>query len=131
MLFRSFRDGGPRIDHFISVDGTSPTGITHMGLGSHRYRVTFKGPGGHSWGAFGLANPAHAMGQAIGYFQDGAAPYTATAPFRTSYNVGRMGGGTSVNSVPFESWMEIDMRSEGDATLDAVDAILQIGRAHV
>jgi len=120
-----FRDGGPRIDHFISVDGTSPSGITHMGLGSHRYRVTFKGPGGHSWGAFGLANPAHAMGQAIGYFQDGAAPYTATAPFRTSYNVGRMGGGTSVNSVPFEAWMEIDMRSEGDATLDAVDAILQ------
>jgi len=120
-----FRDGGPRIDHFISVDGTSSNGITHMGLGSHRYRVTFKGPGGHSWGAFGLANPAHAMGQAIGYFQDGAAPYTATAPFRTSYNVGRMGGGTSVNSVPFESWMEIDMRSEGDATLDAVDAILQ------
>ena len=120
-----FRDGGPRIDHFISVDGTSPNGITHMGLGSHRYRVTFKGPGGHSWGAFGLANPAHALGRAIRYFQDGAAPYTANAPFRTSYNVGRMGGGTSVNSVPFESWMEIDMRSEGDETLEAVDAILQ------
>ncbi|MDE3003858.1 MAG: M20/M25/M40 family metallo-hydrolase [Gemmatimonadota bacterium] len=120
-----FRDGGPRIDHFISVDGTSANGITHMGLGSHRYRVTFKGPGGHSWGAFGLANPAHAMGRAIRYFQDGAGPYTANAPFRTSYNVGRIGGGTSVNSVPFESWMEIDMRSEGDETLDAVDAILQ------
>ena len=120
-----FRDGGPRIDHFISVDGTSANGVTHMGLGSHRYRVTFKGPGGHSWGAFGLANPAHAMGRAIRYFQDGAGPYTANAPFRTSYNVGRIGGGTSVNSVPFESWMEIDMRSEGDETLDAVDAILQ------
>lgn len=120
-----FRDGGPRIDHFISVDGTSSSGITHMGLGSHRYRVTFLGPGGHSWGAFGLANPAHAMGRAIRYFQDGAAPYTANAPYRTSYNVGRIGGGTSVNSVPFEAWMEIDMRSEGDATLDAVDAILQ------
>ena len=53
-----FRDGGPRIDQFISVDGTGATGITHMGLGSHRYRVTFRGPGGHSWGAFGLANPA-------------------------------------------------------------------------
>lgn len=120
-----FRDGGPRIDQFISVDGTSSTGITHMGLGSHRYRVTFLGPGGHSWGAFGLANPAHAMGRAIRYFQDGADPYTRNAPFRTSYNVGRVGGGTSVNSVPFESWMEIDMRSEGDETLDAVDAILQ------
>ena len=120
-----FREGGPRIDHFISVDGSSSTRITHMGLGSHRYRVTFKGPGGHSWGAFGLANPAHAMGRAIRYFQDGADPYTRTAPFRTSYNVGRLGGGTSVNSVPFESWMEIDMRSEGVETLVAVDRILQ------
>jgi tripeptide aminopeptidase len=120
-----FREGGPRIDHFISVDGTGSTGITHMGLGSHRYRVTFRGPGGHSWGAFGLANPAHAMGQAIAYFQNGADPYTRTAPFRTSYNVGRLGGGTSVNSVPFESWMEIDMRSEGVGTLVAIDAILQ------
>ena len=86
-----FREGGPKIDHFISVDGTSPNGITHMGLGSHRYRVTFRGPGDTSWGAFGLANPAHAMGRAIRYFQDGAAPYTANAPYRTSYNVGRMG----------------------------------------
>ncbi len=120
-----FREGGPRIDAFISVDGTGHHGITHMGLGSHRYRVTFLGPGGHSWGAFGLANPHHALGRAIRYFQDGADPYVRNAPFRTSYNVGRIGGGTSVNSVPFESWMEVDMRSEGDETLEAVDAILQ------
>lgn len=120
-----FREGGPRIDAFISVDGTGASGITHMGLGSHRYRVTFVGPGGHSWGAFGLANPAHAMGRAIRHFQDGADAYTRNAPYRTSYNVGRVGGGTSVNSVPFESWMEIDMRSEGVETLESVDAILQ------
>lgn len=120
-----FREGGPRIDTFISVDGTGASGITHMGLGSHRYRVTFLGPGGHSWGAFGLANPAHALGRAIRYFQDGADPYVRDAPFRTSYNVGRIGGGTSVNSVPFESWMEIDMRSEGVETLQRVDGILQ------
>ncbi|MDH3271555.1 MAG: M20/M25/M40 family metallo-hydrolase [Gemmatimonadota bacterium] len=120
-----FREGGPDIDYFISVDGTGSSGITHMGLGSHRYRVTFLGPGGHSWGAFGLANPAHAMGRAIRHFQDGADPYTRNAPFRTSYNVGRLGGGTSVNSVPFESWMEIDMRSQGVETLEAVDAILR------
>ena len=120
-----FREGGPRIDAFISVDGTGSSGITHMGLGSHRYKVTFVGPGGHSWGAFGLANPHHALGRAIRYFQDGADPYTRGAPHRTSYNVGVIGGGTSVNSVPFESWMEIDMRSEGVETLEAVDAILQ------
>ncbi len=120
-----FREGGPRIDAFISIDGTGSEGITHMGLGSHRYRVTFEGPGGHSWGAFGLANPAHALGRAIRHFQDGADPFTRDAPFRTSYNVGRIGGGTSVNAVPFEAWMEIDMRSEGTETLEGVDAILQ------
>ncbi len=119
-----FRDGGPSIDAFISIDGTRDRGITHQGLGSHRYRVTFVGPGGHSWGAFGLANPAHALGRAIRYFQDGADVYTRDAPRRTSYNVGRMGGGTSVNSVPFEAWMEVDMRSEGVETLEAVDAML-------
>lgn len=120
-----FREGGPRIDAFISVDGTGASGITHMGLGSHRYRMTFEGPGGHSWGAFGLANPAHAMGRAIRYFQDGADAFVRTVPQRTSYNVGRVGGGTSVNSVPFESWMEIDMRSHGVETLNAIDDILQ------
>lgn len=119
-----FREGGPRIDSFISIDGTNDSGITHQGLGSHRYRVTFNGPGGHSWGAFGLANPAHALGRAIRYFQDSADTYTRSAPRRTSYNVGRMGGGTSVNSVPFEAWMEIDMRSEGVETLEAVDGML-------
>ena len=120
-----FREDGPRIDSFISVDGTGASGVTHMGLGSHRYRITFKGPGGHSWGAFGLANPAHAMGRAILHFENGANEYVRSAPYRTSYNVGRMGGGTSVNSVPFEAWMEIDMRSEGQTTLQEVDAILQ------
>ncbi len=119
-----FAEGGPQVDAFISIDGTSSAGITHRGLGSHRYRVTFKGPGGHSWGAFGLANPAHAMGRAIRYFQDGADSFTRSGP-RTSYNVGRVGGGTSVNSIPFESWMEIDMRSESPQSLEGIDAILQ------
>ncbi len=120
-----FRDGGPRIDRFISVDGTGASGVTHKALGSHRYRVTFKGPGGHSWGAFGLANPAHAMGRAMFHFENGANEYVRAAPYRTSYNVGRLGGGTSVNSVPFEAWMEIDMRSEGNTSLQEVDDILQ------
>ncbi len=119
-----FRDGGPRIDAFISVDGTGSDGITSMGLGSHRYRVTYRGPGGHSWGAFGLGNPAHAMGRAIHYFDEAGDEHTADGP-RTSYNVGRIGGGTSVNSVPFEAWMEIDMRSESPESLNEIDAKLQ------
>ncbi len=120
-----FRDGGPRIDAFISIDGTSSNNMTTMGLGSHRYRVTFRGPGGHSWGAFGLANPAHAMGRAIHYFDELGDAHTESGP-KTSYNVGRIGGGTSVNSVPFESWMEIDMRSESVESLDSIDVLLHV-----
>ncbi|MDZ7690652.1 MAG: M20/M25/M40 family metallo-hydrolase [Balneolaceae bacterium] len=112
-----FREGGPQIDFFISVDGTRIKSITNGALGSHRYEVTFKGPGGHSWGAFGLANPHHALSRAITHFVDKAEEYTQTDP-KTSYNIGRIGGGTSVNSIPFESWLEVDMRSlqSSDAT---------------
>ena len=53
-----FREGGPQIDAFISIDGTGHQGITHQALGSYRYRVTIEGPGGHSWGAFGLGESA-------------------------------------------------------------------------
>ncbi|MBX2816304.1 MAG: peptidase dimerization domain-containing protein, partial [Saprospiraceae bacterium] len=92
-------------------------------LGSYRYRVTFMGPGGHSWGAFGLANPHHALGDAIRLFVEKADAFTAEGP-KTSYNVGRIGGGTSVNSVPFESWMEIDTRSILPENLDALEVLL-------
>ena len=119
-----FRDGGPRIDTWISIDGVNPSRVVHRGLGSHRYRVTVKGPGGHSWGAFGLGNPHHALGQAIQKFVEAADPYTFEGP-RTSYNVGRIGGGTSVNSIPFESWMEVDMRSESPERLNGIDALFQ------
>ena len=117
-----FRDGGPRIDSFISIDGTGHENITHQGLGSHRYRVTIRGQGGHSWGAFGLANPAHALGRAIDYLDLAADAITRSGP-RTSYNVGRLGGGTSVNSIPFEAWMEVDMRSENPESLTRIDEV--------
>jgi acetylornithine deacetylase/succinyl-diaminopimelate desuccinylase-like protein len=125
-----FRDGGPRIDSFVSIDGAGNESIVHKGLGSHRYRVTIRGQGGHSWGAFGLPNPAHAIGRAIDYFDLAADAITRSGP-RTSYNVGRLGGGTSVNSIPFEAWMEIDMRSESPESLTKIDEVFQraMGRA--
>ena len=119
-----FREGGPPIDSWIAVDGGGMGRIIHRALGSHRYRVTMKGPGGHSWGAFGAGNPHHALGRAITHFTDAADPFTREGA-RTSYNVGRMGGGTSVNSIPFESWMEVDMRSISPERLDEIDAIFQ------
>jgi tripeptide aminopeptidase len=105
-----------QIDKFISVDGIG-LGITHIGVGSYRYRVTFKGPGGHSYGAFGMANPIQAMGRAMAKIDDFQVP---TNP-KTTFNVGRVGGGTSVNAIPFEAWMEVDMRSADKASLDAVN----------
>ena len=119
-----FRDGAETIDTFIAVDGGNSDRIVYGGVGSHRYRVTFRGPGGHSWGAYGLANPHHALGRAIQIFDENAPSVTGVGE-KTSHNVGRIGGGTSVNSIPFESWMEIDMRSGSQDKLDDIDAVLQ------
>ncbi|MFS8638313.1 MAG: M20/M25/M40 family metallo-hydrolase [Gemmatimonadota bacterium] len=119
-----FGPGGPKIDAFISIDGTGDERIVNQALGSRRYRVTYKGPGGHSWGAFGIANPTHALGRAIHLFDEAANRFTAQGA-RTSYNVGRIGGGTSVNSISFEAWMEVDMRSESQARLMEIDSIFR------
>ena len=105
-----------QIDRFVSIDGTG-LGITHTAVGSLRYRVTFKGPGGHSYGAFGLSNPLHALGRAI----EKISQFEVPADPKTTFSVGRVGGGTSVNSIPFESWFEIDMRSASPSALQAID----------
>jgi acetylornithine deacetylase/succinyl-diaminopimelate desuccinylase-like protein len=105
-----------QIDKFISIDGTGLS-VTNVGVGSYRYRVTFKGPGGHSFGAFGMANPIQAMGRAIAKIDAFEVP---TNP-KTTFNVGRVGGGTSVNAIPFEGWMEVDMRSSDKNSLEAVN----------
>jgi acetylornithine deacetylase/succinyl-diaminopimelate desuccinylase-like protein len=109
-----------QIDRFVSIDGTG-VHVTNVAVGSHRYRITFKGPGGHSFGAFGMANPMGAMGRAIAKIQEIQVPRQP----KTTFNVGRIGGGTSVNSIPFEGWMELDMRSSDPASLAAVDATIQ------
>jgi acetylornithine deacetylase/succinyl-diaminopimelate desuccinylase-like protein len=106
-----------KIDYFISVDGTGLNLTTH-GVGSIRYRVSYKGPGGHSYGAFGIPNPIHALGRAIAQIADIQVP---TSP-KTTFNVGVISGGTSVNSIPFSATMDIDMRSETAEALDVVNA---------
>ena len=86
--------------------------------------MKFKGPGGHSWGAVGLANPHHALGRAIHHFVEAARSYTREGP-RTSYNVSILGGGTSVNAIPFEAMMEVDMRSGNPGRLAGIDSLFQ------
>jgi tripeptide aminopeptidase len=119
-----FRPGAPTIDAFIAVDGGEMQRLVYGGVGSHRYRVEFRGPGGHAWGAFGSANPHHALASAIARFVEAADPITREGP-KSSYNIGRMGGGTSINSIPFESWAEVDIRSGDPAKIKALDAVLQ------
>ncbi len=119
-----FRSGAPAIRSWISVDGGTMGRITNSGLGSHRYRVTFTGEGGHSWSAFGMANPIHALGRAISIFATEADRFIQSGP-KTSFNVGRIGGGTSVNSISYESWMEVDIRSVDHSSLLAMDDIFQ------
>ena len=96
-----------KVDYFISVDDAG-LGIASRAVGSHRYRVTYKGPGGHSYGAFGIPNPIHALGRAIAGISDIQVP----ANPKTTFNVGVIQGGTSVNSIAGEASMEVDMRSE-------------------
>jgi acetylornithine deacetylase/succinyl-diaminopimelate desuccinylase-like protein len=103
-----------RIKMFISVDGAGGgSDIVTGALGSRRYHVTFRGPGGHSYGAFGLVNPAYALAKAMVKLSSITVP---TSP-RTTYSVGVVGGGTSVNSIPNEVWMDVDLRSESPQEL--------------
>jgi len=105
-----------RIDRFVSIDGDG-LGMTYIGVGSTRYRVTFTGPGGHSFGSFGTVNPVHALGRAIAKIADLQVPSTP----RTTFNVGRVGGGTSINAIPGDAWMEVDLRSSDVPALRALE----------
>jgi acetylornithine deacetylase/succinyl-diaminopimelate desuccinylase-like protein len=106
-----------QVKAFFSLDGGGVSDVTTGGVGSKRYRVTFKGPGGHSFGAFGLVNPMAAMSQAV------VELYKTQVPARpkTTYSASVTGGGTSVNSIPNEVWMEFDMRSEDAGELDKLE----------
>ncbi len=106
-----------RIQNFISLDGGDDSSVVNGGVASRRYRVTFQGPGGHSYGAFGMVNPAMAMGNAVARFSRTKVPQRP----KTTFNVGVYGGGTSVNAIPHTVWMEVDMRSESPAELEKLE----------
>ncbi len=109
------------IEAFISLDGPGVERITHAALGSRRYRVRFSGPGGHSWGDFGMVNPVHAAGRAVARL----AAYPASTMPRTTFNVGRIEGGTGVNVIPREATMDVDLRSEAADELRRLDAFFR------
>ncbi|HZH39761.1 MAG TPA: M20/M25/M40 family metallo-hydrolase [Gemmatimonadales bacterium] len=111
----------------IAVDGAGVERIIHRGVGSVRMRARFRGPGGHSWAAFGVANAASAVGRAAASVAE--LPIPRDPP--SSLSVVRMGGGTGLNSIPHEAWLDLDIRSESAdmlATLEA-QALVSLERA--
>ena len=91
----------------IALDGAGDDRIVTTALGARRFRVTFRGPGGHSWASFGVANPVHAAGATASKLARLPLPRTP----RTTLSVCRIGGGISVNAIPDEAWLEMDLRS--------------------
>jgi acetylornithine deacetylase/succinyl-diaminopimelate desuccinylase-like protein len=109
-----------RVSAFISFDGPGVEFITHQALGSRRYRITLEGPGGHSWGDFGVVNPVHALGRVVAKLAD----YRAPVEPRTTYNVGRIEGGESVNVIPERGRMDVDLRSTSESELAKLEEFL-------
>jgi len=106
-----------RVRAVIAVDGASIEHVTSMALGSRRYEVSVSGPGGHSWADFGQPNPIHALSRGVARFVRVKVPSDP----RTSFNVGMVEGGTSVNSIPHDAAVKVDLRSESEQELQKLE----------
>jgi tripeptide aminopeptidase len=114
-----FRDHGD-IDGFISIDGLGVTRVVNLATGSHRYEMIYRGPGGHSFQEFGLPSAIHAIGRAIAKISDLQTPSDP----KTTFTVGTVSGGTSVNAIAAEAKMTVDMRSNSTEELLKLEARL-------
>ena len=106
---------------FITIDHSDPAAIVNSGIGSRRYNVQYRSSGGHSWAHFGRYNPAFALAAAADRLADIRLPRSP----RTTYNVGVVQGGETVNAIPEVAQMDIDLRSESPGQLDQLDRDLQ------
>lgn len=109
-----------RLKEFIAIDGTNPANITTGGTGSKRYSVTLHGPGGHSYNNFGRPSAIHAAGRIIQRISDWDVPKSP----KTTFTVGRISGGTSVNAIAEECSFEVDLRSNDPGELDKIEVRL-------
>ncbi|HEY7860882.1 MAG TPA: M20/M25/M40 family metallo-hydrolase, partial [Gemmatimonadaceae bacterium] len=109
----------------IALDGAGDERIVHRALGSRRFRIHFRGAGGHSWTAFGVPNAVHAAAITGAILARIALP---SLP-RTTLSVGRIGGGISVNAIPDDAWLEIDLRSTSESTLRTYESEIRTAAA--
>lgn len=105
------------IDAFLSLDGPGYNFITYLATGSYRYKVTYKGPGGHSFAAFGTPSATHALGRAMAAIADLETPDQP----KTTFSIGQISGGTSVNAIAQEASMLVDLRSNDQHELDKLE----------
>jgi acetylornithine deacetylase/succinyl-diaminopimelate desuccinylase-like protein len=112
---------GPRLAAVIAIDGPSTAHVTTQGVASKRFEFEVTGPGGHSWSDFGAPNPIAAIARGIVQFSSVRLPDSP----RSSYNFGVVQGGTSVNSIPDEASVKIDLRSETEAELNRLETALR------
>jgi acetylornithine deacetylase/succinyl-diaminopimelate desuccinylase-like protein len=108
------------IGTFLVLDGAATDHITTRALGSRRFEITFTGPGGHSWSDYGVGNPVHALSRAVAYFSEAR---VNGAP-RSSFNVGLIDGGTSINSIPSMARAKVDIRSESNQKMSELVDLL-------
>jgi tripeptide aminopeptidase len=105
---------------FLVLDGAATDHITTRALGSRRFEITFTGPGGHSWSDYGVGNPVHALGRAVAYFSEAK----LNGGPRSSFNVGLIDGGTSINSIPSMARAKVDIRSESNQKMSELVDLL-------
>jgi di/tripeptidase len=111
----------PRLRAVIVLDGSSTEHVTTKALASRRLEAAITGPGGHSWSDFGMPNPINALVRSSVRFINTKVPATP----RTTFNLGQIEGGTSVNSIPFEAKLKVDIRSESEDELVRLEAALR------
>jgi len=109
------------LKYVIALDGSATEYVTNAALASRRVEITISGQGGHSWSDFGLPNPIHALGRGIARFVAARVPENP----RTSFNIGEIAGGTSVNSIPMSAQMKVDLRSESETELSKLEGQLR------
>ncbi len=103
--------------YVIALDGSSTDYVTTAALASRRIEITVAGPGGHSWSDFGAPNPIHALARGVARFVKIPVPENP----RTTFNVGEIEGGTSVNSIPAKASIKVDLRSESEPELGRIE----------
>jgi acetylornithine deacetylase/succinyl-diaminopimelate desuccinylase-like protein len=114
-----------RVRAVIAVDGSTAERLTTRALGSKRFHIVVRGPGGHSWADFGLPNPVQALARAITRLANVHIP----AQPRTVLNIGEIQGGTSVNAIPYQASMKVDIRSEMESEIQRLEEALHMAVA--